>query len=209
MIGPGPGAAYASSGTHPSYQRHHMAHGGLRRARQRRAADRTDELCVDVLRLARSTLVKISASDSPASSSASAAPNRFREAHVARRSSRRGTTGRRTVWANVWPIVVGPRILAGPARSRARRPRSTPARMVVVVRSCRSTAATTFFGGGCRPGRQVSADPYSGAMRRTNCGSQTRSWMTPSSRGAVVRRYFSSSGVAFASTQGTARRIWR
>jgi len=33
MIGPGPGAAYASSGTHPSYQRHHMAHGGLRRAR--------------------------------------------------------------------------------------------------------------------------------------------------------------------------------
>jgi hypothetical protein len=104
------------------------------------------ELCVDVQRLARSTLVRISASDSPASSSASAAPNRFREAHVARRSSRRGTTGRRTVWANVWPIVVGPRILAGPARSRARRPRSTPARMVVVVRSCRSTAATTFFG---------------------------------------------------------------
>src|SRR5215207_7720836 len=72
------------------------------------------EPCVDVQRLARSTLVKISASDSPASSSASAAPNRFREAQVARRSSRRGTTGRRTVWANVWPIVVGPRILAGP-----------------------------------------------------------------------------------------------
>jgi hypothetical protein len=63
--------------------------------------------------------------------------------------------------------------------------------------------------GGCRPGRQVPADPYRGAMRRTNCGSQTRSWMTPSSRGAVVRRYFSSSGVAFASTQGTARRMWR
>ena len=63
--------------------------------------------------------------------------------------------------------------------------------------------------GGCRPGRQVSADPYSGSMRRTNCGSQTRSWMTPSSRGAVVRRYFSSSGVAFANTQGTARRMWR
>jgi hypothetical protein len=58
-------------------------------------------------------------------------------------------------------------------------------------------------------GRQVSVDPYSGAMRRTNCGSQTRSWMTLSSRGAVVRRYFSSSGVAFASTQGTARRMWR
>jgi hypothetical protein len=57
------------------------------------------ELCVDVQRLARSTLVKISASDSPASSSASAAPNRFREAHVARSSIRRGTTGRRTVWA--------------------------------------------------------------------------------------------------------------
>jgi hypothetical protein len=87
------------------------------------------ELCVDVQRLARSTLVKISASDSPASSSASAAPNRFREAHVARRSSRRRTTGRRTVWANVWPIVVGRRILADPARSRARRPRSTPALM--------------------------------------------------------------------------------
>jgi hypothetical protein len=33
MIAPGPGAAYASSGTHPSYKRHHMAHGGLRRAR--------------------------------------------------------------------------------------------------------------------------------------------------------------------------------
>jgi hypothetical protein len=33
---------------------------------------------------------------------------------VARSSIRRGTTGRRTVWANVWPIVVGPRILAGP-----------------------------------------------------------------------------------------------
>lgn len=63
--------------------------------------------------------------------------------------------------------------------------------------------------GSCRPGRQVSADPYSGSMRRTNCGSQTRSWMTPSSRGAVVRRYFSSSGVAFANTQGTARRMWR
>ena len=72
------------------------------------------ELCVDVQRLARSTLVKISATDSPASSSASAAPNRFREAHVARRSSRRGTTGRRTVWANVWPIVVGPRISCRP-----------------------------------------------------------------------------------------------
>jgi hypothetical protein len=28
MIGPGPGAAYASSGTHPSYKRHHMAHEG-------------------------------------------------------------------------------------------------------------------------------------------------------------------------------------
>jgi hypothetical protein len=37
------------------------------------------ELCVDVQRLARSTLVKISASDSPASSSASAARNRFRD----------------------------------------------------------------------------------------------------------------------------------
>jgi hypothetical protein len=105
-----------------------------------------DELCGDVQRLTRSTLVKISASDSPASSSASAAPNRFREAHVTRRSSRRGTTGRRTVLGNVWPILVGPRILAGPARSRARRPRSTPARMVVVVRSCRSTAGKTFLG---------------------------------------------------------------
>jgi hypothetical protein len=80
------------------------------------------ELCVDVQRLARSTVVKISASDSPASSSASAAPNRFREAHVVRRSSRRGTTGRRTVWANVWPIVVGPRHSCRPARARARRP---------------------------------------------------------------------------------------
>ena len=56
-------------GTHPSYKRHHMAHGGLRRARQRRAADRTGELCVDVQPLARPTLVKISASDSPSSSS--------------------------------------------------------------------------------------------------------------------------------------------
>jgi hypothetical protein len=37
------------------------------------------ELCVDLQRLARSTLVKIGASDSPASSSASAAPNRLRE----------------------------------------------------------------------------------------------------------------------------------
>jgi hypothetical protein len=165
------------------------------------------ELCVDVQRLARSTLVKISASDSPASSSASAAPNRFREAHVARRSSRRGTIGRAPFGQTFWPIVVGPRILAGP-RSRARRPRSTPARMVVVVRSCRSTGDDILWDG-CRPGRQVSADPYSGSMRRTNCGSQTRSWMTPSSRGAVVRRYFSSSGVAFASTQGTARRMWR
>jgi hypothetical protein len=73
------------------------------------------ELCVDVQRLARSTLVKISASDSPASSSASAAPNRFREAHVARSSIRRGTTGRRTVWANVTgAIVVGPRISCRP-----------------------------------------------------------------------------------------------
>ena len=72
------------------------------------------ELCVDVQRLARSTLVKISASDSPASSSASAAPNRFRETHVARSSIRRGTTGRRTVWANVWPIVVGLRISCRP-----------------------------------------------------------------------------------------------
>jgi hypothetical protein len=34
---------------------------------------------VDVQRLARPTLVKISASDSPASSSASATPNRFRD----------------------------------------------------------------------------------------------------------------------------------
>jgi hypothetical protein len=37
------------------------------------------ELCVDVQRLARSTLVKTSASDPPASSSASAARNRFRD----------------------------------------------------------------------------------------------------------------------------------
>jgi hypothetical protein len=38
------------------------------------------ELCVDVQRLARSTMVKISASDSPASSSsASGARNRFRD----------------------------------------------------------------------------------------------------------------------------------
>jgi hypothetical protein len=167
------------------------------------------ELCVDVQRLARSTLVKISASDSPASSSASAAPNRFREAHVIRRSSRRGTTGRRTVWANVWPIVVGPRILAGPARSPGR-----SAQINACPHGGRGQKLPKYGGedipwGGCRPGRQVSADPYSGAMRRTNCGCQTRSWMTPSSRGAVVRRYFSSSGVAFASTQGTARRIWR
>jgi hypothetical protein len=28
MIGPGLGAAYASSGTHPSYKRHQMAHEG-------------------------------------------------------------------------------------------------------------------------------------------------------------------------------------
>src|SRR5215203_4141444 len=39
----------------------------------------------------------------------------------------------------------GPRD-GGPARSRAWRPRSTPARMVVMVRSCRTTVGTTFFG---------------------------------------------------------------
>jgi hypothetical protein len=167
------------------------------------------ELCVDVQRLARSTSVKISASDSPASSSASTTPNRFRETHVARSSIRRGTTGRRTVWANV----------TGPDR---RVPAFLPARAVAgtsaQINACpdggRGQKLPDYGGddilwGGCRPGRQVSADPYSGAMRRTNCGSQTRSWMTPSSRGAVVRRYFSSSGVAFASTQGTARRMWR
>jgi hypothetical protein len=69
------------------------------------------ELCVDVQRLARSTLVKISASDSPASSSASAAPNRVREAHVARRSSDRPP---HRLDKRYRPIVVGPRILAGP-----------------------------------------------------------------------------------------------
>ena len=78
------------------------------------------ELCMDVQRLARSTLVKVSASDSPASSSASAAPNRFREAHVARSSIRRGTTGRRTVWANFdrssWvPAFLPARAVAGTA----------------------------------------------------------------------------------------------
>jgi hypothetical protein len=58
-------------------------------------------------------------------------------------------------------------------------------------------------------GPQAWVDLYSGAMRRANCGSQTRSWMTPSSRGAVARRLASSSGVALASTQGTAMRMCR
>jgi hypothetical protein len=71
----------------------------------------------------------------------------LREAQVARSSIRRGTTGRRTIGQTLpGPIVVGPRILAGPARSRARRPRSTPARTLVVVRSCGTTLGTTFFG---------------------------------------------------------------
>jgi hypothetical protein len=167
------------------------------------------ELCVDVQRLARSTLVKISASDSPASSSTSAAPKslpggtRGSQQHPPRNDRPPHRLGKTLPWRSSWV----PAFLAGPAPSRARRPRSTPARMVVVGRSCRTT--DDILWGGCRPGRQVSADPYSGSMRRTNCGSQTRSWMTPSSRGAVVRRYFSSSGVAFASTQGTARRMWR
>ena len=93
---------------------------------------------------------------------------------MARSSIRRGTTGRRTVWANVtgqssWvPHSCRPRAVPGT------RPRSAPARMVVVVRSCRSTVGTTFFGVAVGQGVQVSADPYSGAMRRTNCGSQTR-----------------------------------
>jgi hypothetical protein len=65
---------------------------------------------------------------------------------VARSSIRRGTTGRRTVWANVtgrssWvPHSCRPRAVAGTAA------RSAPARMVVVARSCRSTVVTTFFG---------------------------------------------------------------
>jgi hypothetical protein len=165
------------------------------------------ELCVDVQRLARSTLVRISASDSPASSSASAAPNRFRR-HTWLAAASAAERPAAAPFGQTLPTDRrGSRILAGPAPSRTRRPRSTPARMVVVGRSCRTTDDIRW--GGCRPGRQVSADPYSGSMRRTNCGSQTRSWMTPSSRGAVVRRYFSSSGVAFASTQGTARRMWR
>jgi hypothetical protein len=49
---------------------------------------------------------------------------------------------------------------------------------------------------------------YRGSTRRANCGSQTRSWMTPSRRGAVARRLAASSGVALASTQGTAMRMW-
>ena len=49
---------------------------------------------------------------------------------------------------------------------------------------------------------------YRGSTMRANCGSQTRSWMTASRRGAVARRLAASSGVAFASTQGTAMRMW-
>ena len=111
MIGPGPGAAYASSRTHPSCKRHHMAHEGY------------GGLDSDVQRLARSTLVEISASDSPASGSASGAP----KAHVACSSIRRGTTP---------PHRLGKRLTDHPDRhecSTARRSRWEAGTMVVEV----------------------------------------------------------------------------
>jgi hypothetical protein len=133
----------------------------------------------------------------------------LREAHVARSSIRRGTTGRRT-----FGQTLPGRSSWAPTFLPAPRGHGHSARINACPDGGRGQklpkyGADDILWDGCRPGRQVSADPYSGAMRRTNCGSQTRSWMTPSSRGAVVRRYFSSSGVAFASTQGTARRMWR
>jgi hypothetical protein len=166
------------------------------------------ELCVDLQRLARSTLVKIGASDSPASSSASAAPNRLRKTRGSQQHPPRNDRPPHRLGKCLADRRGSPHSCR-PPRGRGH---VGPDQGLPGWWSWSEAAEVRWgrhFWGCCRPGRQVSADPYSGAMRRTNCGSQTRSWMTPSSRGAVVRRYFSSSGVAFASTQGTARRMWR